>query len=212
MRTTFITTTAVLATIAIVLGVLPFSFPFPIVPYLRFDLGEIPVFMAFYALGPLASFIAATAYFLVLLVFGSFTPIGPLMKYAALLSTLAGAWVGAMLARNRGMVTFMALGGVVGGVLRIAVMTVVNYIVIVILFPEFLGFAIASVQATTSLAIPTQLTGLILVLIFTAIYNALHTILSLVPAAYIIEAVSRRVELMPTDRSWMRTIVRTMRK
>lgn len=206
MKTRNVAVVTVLGALAIVAGFLPFSFPFPIIPYLRYDLAEIPVFVALLAAGPAVAFSTATAYFLVLLAVGEFTPIGPIMKYCAVLSTLAGVWLGSKLLKGRGVRAFLVTSGVLGAILRVVVMTVMNYVVIVILFPEFLSFAASTVQTTTGLYSNDLVGQLLLVLTFTAVFNASHVVLTLLPSSIVAEAVTRRLSFYSDYGSWMRVI------
>jgi riboflavin transporter FmnP len=114
-----------LASLAALLAALPLSFPYPVIPYLRFDLAEIPVFLALLLLGPWAGMLSSIAYWLILLLVGSFSPLGPAMKFAAVLSTLIGLWAGFRIRASPR--TGLLIGGVLGCAIRVAVMSVFNY-------------------------------------------------------------------------------------
>lgn len=178
-----------LASLAALLAILPLSFPYPVIPYLRFDLAEVPVFLAFLLLGPEASIFSSIIYWLILLLVGSFTPLGPTMKFVAVLSTLIGLWAGFRLRPSGEM--GLALGGVLGCMIRIAVMSVFNYFVLVYMFPGFLELAAASISAFLGLRISDNLVALTMSMIFTAIFNALHTPLSIIPAYLVVKSLIR---------------------
>ena len=69
-----------MAGLAALLALLPLSFSYPIIPYLKFDIAEIPVVLAFFLLGPEAGLISSIVYWVILLLVGSYTPLGPTMK------------------------------------------------------------------------------------------------------------------------------------
>ncbi|MEM2333201.1 MAG: hypothetical protein QXR26_00960 [Candidatus Caldarchaeum sp.] len=208
MRITSLTSGASMAALALVLAVLPLSFPFPPVPYLRFDPAEIPVFIALLGFGPSSGMLAALIYYLALLAVGEFTPLGPSMKFLAVLSSVAGFWAGSRLLSSRGMGPMVGAGAVVGMVLRVVVMTAANYVVLVVMFPEFLNFATATLSAFLSLRLASDLQGLFLVLLFTAAYNVLHMMFSLAPTVVVLNTIHRARALSSV---WVPWVVRASR-
>jgi riboflavin transporter FmnP len=178
-----------LASLAALLAALPLSFPYPIIPYLKFDLAEIPVFLAFLLLGPWAGMLSSIVYWLILLLIGSFSPLGPTMKFAAVLSTLIGLWAGFRIRASPR--TGLIIGGALGCVIRVAVMSAFNYIVLVYIFPGFLEFAAAGISAFLGLEISDALAALTMSMIFTAIFNVLHVPLSIIPAYLVVKSLMR---------------------
>jgi riboflavin transporter FmnP len=176
------------AAISAAMALMPLSFSYPPIPYLKFDLAEVPVFLALLGFGPLAGFLSATVYFMALLLMGQFSPIGPLMKYAAVVSTFLGICAGAKLVNRYGRIK-LALAGTLGAALRIAVMTLLNYVVLVMLFPEFLGYAVGTLSAFMGTKLDPLTTGLLLILAHTAIFNALHTVMSVALSVTVLKAV-----------------------
>ena len=67
---------------------------FPILPFLRFDPAELFSVLAFLIFGPIPAFIVATVHWIFLTATGSGTPLGPAVKFAAVISTLVGLWIG----------------------------------------------------------------------------------------------------------------------
>lgn len=190
------------AAISAAMAMMPLSFSYPPIPYLRFDLAEVPVFLALLGFGPLAGFLSATVYFMALLLMGQFSPLGPLMKYAAVVSTFLGICAGARLANGYGRMR-LAIAGTLGAALRIAVMTAINYVVLVVLFPEFLEFAVGTLSAFTGTKLDPLTTGLLLVLAHTAIYNALHTVMSVALSATVLKAVLAAGAPRPGWKPWV---------
>lgn len=188
-------TTAVAASfggLAALLTVLPLSFPYPVIPYLKFDLAELPVVIAFLSFGPLAGGITAIAYWLVLSLVGEFTPIGPAMKFLAVGSMLLGIWVGSKIYRGSTVAPLLLNLILLGGLIRIFITTIANYILLAVLFPDLLEIATGMVRAATGFTADGQLNALFLVLLFTSIFNLLHTIFSIIPSALVVMKVSAR--------------------
>jgi riboflavin transporter len=154
---------------------------FPILPYLQFDFGEVAIVIAFLLFGPLPATTAAFVEFLTLMAMGENSPWGPLLKIFAILSTLAGLWLGILLAKKaRGsaksnVVLGSSLG--VGLISRAAIMTVANYYLIVYIYTvSYMTTAVSSAFRLIGITISSSNT-LGLILGFTAIFNCLQLLL-----------------------------------
>lgn len=189
-----------LASLAALLAILPLSFPYPIIPYLKFDLAEIPVFLAFLLFGPRAGMFSATIYWLVLLLVGAFSPLGPTMKFMAVFSTLIGLWVGFKL-RPSPRIGFI-LGFALGCAIRVAVMSMFNYLVLMYVFPGFLELATASISVSLGLKISDSVVALAMTMIFTAIFNILHVPLSIIPAYLVVKSLMRAGGRIESSELW----------
>ncbi len=169
------------------------TIPFPILPYLKFELAELPVFIAFLALGPRVGLASALIYWMVLTPIGEFTPLGPAMKFTAVTSTLIGMWLGLRIQQLMGLrgggIGALIVCGVFGAIIRVLVMTFFNYLVLAVLLPEWLVFANALLNRA-GFHVSTAWEALLLVLSFTAVFNVLHTLLSLVPSYIIVGALT----------------------
>jgi riboflavin transporter FmnP len=97
----------------------------------------------------------------------------------------------------------LAIAGTLGAALRIAVMTLFNYVVIVVLFPEFLEFAVGTLSAFMGTKLDPLTTGLLLVLAHTAIYNALHTVMSVALSVTVLKAVVTAGAPRPGWKPWI---------
>lgn len=110
---------------------------FPLIPYLQFDLGEVAIILAFFIFGPAPALVSSVVEFAGLMAFGQQVPVGPLLKLCALVSTVAGMWLGARVAGRGRDVTLgrlVAWSAVVGGALRAAALTLPNFYLIVYLY------------------------------------------------------------------------------
>ncbi|RLG05781.1 MAG: hypothetical protein DRN59_04100 [Thaumarchaeota archaeon] len=179
---------SIMASLAALLALLPLSFSYPIIPYLKFDVAEIPVVLAFFLLGPEAGLISSIVYWVILLLVGSYTPLGPTMKFIAVISMVAGLWLGFRLLKNPRW--GLLLGSCIGCLLRVLTMGILNYLILVFLFPEFLEIAAASISMVLGLRLSGEGMALILVIIFTALFNVLHTVLSIIPAYLLVRSVA----------------------
>jgi len=208
VKTVNIATSAAFAAIAILIGFLPASFPFPIIPYLRFDLAEIPVVIAFLGFGPTLGFLTLVSYFIVLLAVGEFSPIGPALKFIAVLGMLLGLWASSRIAAHRGRLIFLLVGGLFAALIRVLLTTLANYVVLAILMPQFLEFAAGTLRSTLGIVEPTFIGQLIVVLLFTAVFNIIHVAFSLVPSVLITDAVTRHGVFLRQYESWISRISR----
>ena len=170
---------AIFGALAAVLAILPISFPYPLIPYLKFDPAELPVALAFLALGPIPGFLSAITYWIILLLVGEFSPIGPTMKFLAVSSMLLGAWAGFKVSKTwRG---GLALSMILGGFLRVLVMSISNYLVAVLFFPEFFEIAARMISLSLGIKVLGRFSSILLVLAFTSLFNILHLLMSLIP-------------------------------
>jgi riboflavin transporter FmnP len=203
MKTRKITAGVIMAALALLLTVLPVSFPFPPIPYLRFDPAEIPVFTAVLAFGPVVGMLSTFVYYLALLAVGEFTPIGPTLKFLAVAPSFLGFYFAGKLVSSRGPTSVVVSGAVLATVLRVLVTTAANYVVLVVMFPDFLSFATMALSAFTGTKLSPDIQGLFLVLTFTAIFNILHIVFSTVPSFLVIKALNRSKALQGMWTPWI---------
>jgi len=200
-RTFRISCAAAFACLAAILAILPLSFPFPPITFLKFDIAEIPVVAAFLMFGTWPGMVSAVTYWFLLNFFGSWVPIGPAMKFAAVISTLIGLWVGSGF-RNAPIEGFNSLGrGLLmvasAAVVRVLVMTLLNYVIIFLMFPFFFDIASKTLTLTVGLKFGSTFEALFWILTFIAIFNVLHTLLSLLPSLVIVKAVLKHLRFIP---------------
>ncbi len=196
----------VFGALSAVLAMMPLSFSFPLIPYLRFDIAEIPVVTAFLGFGPVPGFISSLTYWLVLNIFGEWSPIGPAMKFIALASMLVGLWVSYKLA-SRFRIPYIAVF-IFSSLMRILATTASNYLVLVVFMPFFLEFAVKSLSIALGLEIEVGLGGLLLILAFTAIYNILHVALSLLPSIFLVKNFCKQGLFLNLKEPWIITLIK----
>ncbi len=179
---------------------------FPILFYLKFDFAEVVDIIAFFVFGPVAGVLTATVH-LVILSFapGGTGPFGASLKFLAVLTTYAGlvlaSRVGRQSLRRAGlsMTTFSL-------VTRVLLMTVVNYVYIIVLAKVLFNTDYAFFAQFVLSKAGINLTGSELVayiLGLTAVYNAIHAIFSVVVSLVVVSALLNRAPQLLNSRAWV---------
>lgn len=168
------------------------TFPFPVLTYLKFELAEIPCVLVYMLMGFKPGLASAVIYWAVLTPIGEFTPIGPAMKFAALGSLIVGMETARRLFNAERLTggKLLLSAFAVGAVLRIAIMTVFNYVVLAILFPEFLSLASIMLKAA-GLNPSGWMDTLTITLMLTGLFNLLHSGFSTALSHLIVKALLR---------------------
>ena len=153
---------------------------FPLVPYLQFDFGEVAIVLALFIFGPAPALVSAFVEFFTLMAIGQNIPVGPVLKLFALVSTVAGIWLGIGVAssfKRANMRNVFGLGTAFGAVVRAAVLTLPNYYLLVFFYtiPTIVGFLSGAFKLVGITL--TSGNALVLVLGFTAIFNILQLLL-----------------------------------
>ena len=151
--------------------------PFPLVPYLIFDLGEIPAPAAMWPAPPLPSAPAPLVSSAVPTLIGVFARMRPAMRLAAVASPLGALTPFSRRGPPSG--ARLAAAFLLAAAARAAVMTVLNYALLQFLFPGLLGVAVDAASRYLRLA----LSPLELVLLLTAAFNAAQAAITLFPAS-----------------------------
>lgn len=205
LDTTSVAGSALFSALAIVLagGSQALGLNFPLIPYLQFDLGEVAIILAFFIFGPAPALVSSFVEFAGLMMFGQQVPVGPLLKLFALVSTVAGMWVGTKIASRGGETSLFSLAAwstAFGAAVRAAVMTLPNFYLIL----YFYGFA----AIEGFLKAPFSLIGiglndsnaLAIILGFTAVFNVIQLMAVMAISAFVL-----RVPAIPRIRIGGRT-------
>jgi len=203
----------VFAAIAVILTVAKAEVPFPIIPYLKIDFAEIPIVIVFFLFGPLSAAVSAVIEWIFLNFRGSDAPLGPAIKFAAVMSMLAGFWIGNKIylaVKGSGTHPSMALSSILAGgiVLRVLSMTVVNYFVLLYIGPIFFGadylnYAKLTVEGTTGWHFASNFEVLLYTLIFTAAYNAVNLLVAVIPAGLIVPPIATSFKNITSVETWI---------
>lgn len=186
--------TSLLASTAIVISLLRFRFPYPLLPFLSFDLAEIPTVLALLVFDFKSAFIVAVIHWITLN-FGKpyHVLIGPLMKLTAVISML----IGFRIVFNKSKVTldrrnllYMIISG---SLVRVGLMSLVTFLLYYVFFPEvYLPTSTQVLKNVLGLEIESSFLVALITVILTAFFNLLHVPLSLLPAASVY-ALYRRI-------------------
>jgi riboflavin transporter FmnP len=202
----------VFAALAAILALAKASIPFPVLTYLQVDFSEIPIVLAFFMFGPITAAITAVVQWIFLNVTGSDAPLGPAIKFAAMLSTLGGFYVGSLLydrVKRRDGSPNLALSLMLGSAIlwRVVAMTVVNYLVLIYIAPvffgaDYLGYARFTLEkAGFQVASMSVLLGY--VLMFTAAYNVVNTLVGAIPAGLIVSPIRESFKHITSSETWL---------
>jgi riboflavin transporter FmnP len=191
LDTTALAGSAVFSALAIVLSGASqaLGLNFPLIPYLQFDLGEVAIILAFFIFGPVPALVSSFVEFGGLLVYGQNLPVGPPLKLFALVSTVAGLWLGARIASRGDGTSLLGLAGwttVMGSVVRAAVMTVPNLYLILYFygFAAIEGFLKAPFSAVG--IVLTDSNALVVILAFTAAFNVIQLAAVMVASSFVL--------------------------
>jgi len=144
MNSRTISVVAIFAAFTVVLNLSPVKIPAPYAPFLIYQIWEIPIVAAFLLFGPRVGVSITIINTLVLLVvFPGALPTGPFYNLAAVLSMLSGIYVGLRFVRKFSTLRLEALlaasSTALGTVLRVGVMTIVNWALL--RFPPPVGYS-----------------------------------------------------------------------
>jgi len=150
MNTKTISAVAIFAALAVALTITsPVRIPAPPpVSFLKYAIWEIPIVVAFMLFGPLVGVAVAIINAIVLLaVYPGDLPVGPLYNLTAVLSMLLGIYVThkfiAKGFKMQSKTLFAVISTALGGVLRVGIMTIVNWTFL--RYPYPVGFSIPDV-------------------------------------------------------------------
>lgn len=142
------------------LTLLHVMFPFPLLPFLEFDMAEIPDTLAFLLLGPRGGVLVATIHCLLLYVLGAFTVFSPLMKLFAEGSMFIGLYLAYK--AGRGWRAATALGIFFRAFIMLFVTLALYYVIMpsIYLPTADLAMSILGVHLTSPLEIALLLVGI----------------------------------------------------
>jgi riboflavin transporter FmnP len=209
---------AVFAALAAIMTLAHAEIPFYPISYLQIDFSEIPIVMAFFLFGPLAGAISAIIQWIFLNFQGLDAPLGPAIKFIAVISTLGGFWMGNFAYQNmksRQAHPTLALSSIFGTgiLLRVVAMTIVNYAVLVYIAPVFFGadyvaYAKFTLQQTLGWTSIDNITVLTYTLLFTAVYNVINLLVAAIPAGLIVSPMTSTFRHITSVEAWISKNVR----
>lgn len=198
-RAIVVTMTALFSALSMILTVLKFEIPYPILPYLKFDFAEIPTVIAYFIINPYSGFVCSILHWFFLM-YRSGDILGPSMKFAAVISMLIGFKLTSPLVKKfysnpRFNKYYFGICSCVGGLIRIVVMSLFNIVVLLWIAPGYLYFASIVLQNVLGY-LPNSGEALYWTLIFTGVYNGIHVIFSIVPAVLLLGVLRKRFKYL----------------
>jgi len=180
---------------AVAITLTKLTIPFPPLPYLKIDFSEVPVTVAMLLMGPVYGFLSSVIYWLVLTMRAG-DLLGPSMKFAAVSSMIVGFWVASVIykrvARRKSITSTIVIGFLLGSLFRVVIMSVFNYILLLYIAPYYVDF-IAPLLGAIGLPAETTMDVVIWSLLLTAVYNVIHSAVSVFPAYILTKASLERV-------------------
>jgi len=108
------------------------------------------------------------------------------MKFLAVLTTIGGIVIASRIRSVEGR-TWILLAFLISTLLRTAVMTLANYVIIVFVMPGFLAYA-TQLLKSVGIVIKGGELALVIVLLLTALYNVIHVAMDLAVALPIVRS------------------------
>jgi riboflavin transporter FmnP len=193
MKTRALSLIIIFTALAATLNIYGPKIPFPLYPFLYFQLWEIPIVTAFLMIGPRSGVIVAAINTLILFIFfQGGLPSGPLYNFAAVMAMFAGIYLPYWLAKrgcktedfgsylHKHLALFSGSATAIGLILRVLLLTVINYFAVQQTYP--FGFSMPQPAALAFLPLG-------------AIFNAIVALYTIPIAIGITAAVMSRVKL-----------------
>lgn len=213
LDTTSIAGSAVFSALAIVLAAASqaLGLNFPLIPYLQFDVGEVAIVLAFFLFGPVPALVSSFVEFAGLEVFGQSLPVGPPLKLVALLSTVAGLWLGARIAARGGGTSLPRLTGwttAMGSAVRAVVMTAPNLYLLIYFYglPTIEAYLKAPFSAV-GIGL-TDSNSLLIILGFTAIFNVIQLGIVMMISSFVLRVPAITQIKVGGRAPWFATVLR----
>ncbi|MEM3637278.1 MAG: hypothetical protein QXX17_03855 [Conexivisphaerales archaeon] len=195
---------AVFGALASAISYMHISLPFAPLPYLEFQFAEIAIVMAVILYGPVAGTLASFEYLIILEMLGQFAPFGPLLAFLGVGSVVLGMVITRLLVsaivKRTAVWNYATLSILMASVIRVPLLTVANLAYFYLVAPNFIS--IASTQLSNFFGIAT-LNSFTFVLLFTAVFNIIQNLLSIIPATAASSYVFARWNFTGIQKYWL---------
>jgi len=180
---------------------------FPVLFYLKFDIAEIVDVTAFLIFGPVAGLVTAAVHGTILTAApGGAGPFGASLKFLSVLSTYGGLILASKLGKHK-FLTTGSIMTVTGVMTRVVMMTLVNYLYLIVLAQAVFGIDYTGFAQFTLSQVGINLGGtgfVVYILGLTAIFNAIHAVFSIVVSLVLVNAILTRAPQLVAGREWIR--------
>ncbi len=180
---------AIMGAMAVIITLFGIEIPYPPLPYLKFDLAEIPSILTLGLFDVWCALCVASIHFVALSFLRGWI-LGPSMKYIAVVSMILGFYLGIRLRRESLSRAFI-YGLLMAFVIRCASMSIANYVVLKFISPSFLNYGAECLSRFLNIDV-REIGAMGLIVVFTAIFNVLHTLLSALPLYVLMRELKRR--------------------
>jgi riboflavin transporter FmnP len=163
MNTKILAITIVFAALTVALALLHAEIPAPYMPFLKYNLWEIPIVAALLIAGPLSALVITFLNAGMLLAFDPGPlPTGPFYNLVAIVSTLAGVYIAYRFFKSKepirkNIFKVATAATALGIFLRIIVMTLVNYVTL--RYPYPIGFGMQEIEIVAFLPVGALFNG-----------------------------------------------------
>lgn len=198
--------TAVLASVAALLSLSSLSIPFPLLPFLKFDLAEVPDVFSFILLGPSGGMTVTLIHWMLLNLHSSFDPIiGPTMKFMAVFATMLGIYAGTYFVKA-GFSKWKIYASLLisGTIVRFIIMIPPTFLLYYLISPtRYLPFAVQSLSEF-GIHVSGVLAAALLVTIITGVYNITHAIIT-ITFVWLIYSATDRMGVINSGVNWLKS-------
>jgi|BEDMetMinimDraft_2_1075160.scaffolds.fasta_scaffold00023_32 hypothetical protein len=212
-RTEAIAGGAVFGALASAISYMHLSLPFLPLPYLEFQFAEIAIVMAVILYGPLAGTLASFEYLIILEMLGQFAPFGPLLAFLGVVSIVIGMGVARYLLfnanRKTGVWSYASISIIIAASIRVPLLTFANLAYFYLIAPNFINIATSELSSFLGNAV---ISSFALVLVFTAFFNIIQSVISIVPATAASGYIFARWSPYSIDRYWLPSFIAMERK
>lgn len=177
---------------------------FPIIPYLKFDPAEIIVAISLFLFGPLIALLLAFLHF-ILLHFPStqYPIIGPGFKFLAESSTVIATYLAFKFSKSENLKVRLGYAILASLILRNIVMSIANYLILVTLFAGAVDPIFQGIAKITGITAYDSIGKILVILLFTAVYNSIHVFITLLPAFWISTLPFMYQLISPISKHWL---------
>jgi len=212
-RTEAIAGGAVFGALASAISYMHLSLPFLPLPYLEFQFAEIAIVMAVILYGPLAGTLASFEYLIILEMLGQFAPFGPLLAFLGVVSIVIGMGAARYLLfnanRKTGVWSYASISIIIAASIRVPLLTFANLAYFYLIAPNFINIATSELSSFLGNAV---ISSFALVLVFTAFFNIIQSVISIVPATAASGYIFARWSPYSIDRYWLPSFIAMERK
>ncbi|MDG7052216.1 MAG: hypothetical protein JRN19_07205 [Nitrososphaerota archaeon] len=193
-RTQYYSLIAMLSATAGAMTLAHLEFPFPLLPFLQFDLAEVPDTVAFMLLGPAGGLLTLLIHTLILYTHGSFTVFSPIFKFLAVSPMFLGMYIGGSLSKNWSKKSRYIIIILLGTTMRVIVDLFATLALYFVIMPSLylptanLAMSIVGIHISNPFEIALFLSGI------TSLFNLIAAPITIILSYAVMGALGKRVK------------------